>query len=217
MAVRRGLERVPEVIVGGVKSTTRQRSVLEHLKAEEAQDVLRRLLAAHPDLGAEAEKIARSLLGEVAFEAVAADVEHAVRARDLEDLNGRAGRHEWGYVEPTEAAWEILEETVEPFLDDMKRQIELGLEVEALEICKGVVLGLYRVEHGKRGELAEWAPDFPAEAAGGAIETWQRGNRTKKAAGAGARRKRPVFPPEFVDRFVPEWQDLIARVLSQKR
>ena len=72
--------------------TRRKGSVLEHLKAEDAQDVLRRLLAAHPDLGAEAETIGRSLLGEVTFEAVAADVEDAVRAMDREDLNGRAGR-----------------------------------------------------------------------------------------------------------------------------
>lgn len=203
--------------MGRLKSTRRKGSVLEHLKAEEAQDVLRRLLAAHPDLGAEAETIARSLLGEVTFEAVAAAVEDAVRAMDLEDLNGRAGRHEWGYVGPDEAAWEILEETVEPFLDDMKRQIELGLEVEPLEICKGVLLGLYRIEHGKRGELAEWAPDFPAEAAGGAIETWQREMQTKKAARVGDRRNRPAFPQDFIDRFVPEWRDMIARIVSRKR
>src|SRR2546430_8612475 len=43
-------------------------------------------------------------------------------ALPIYDLNARAGSHEWGYVEPSEAAWEILEETVEPVLDDMKRQ-----------------------------------------------------------------------------------------------
>ena len=92
--------------MGRLKSTRRKGPVLEHLKAEEAQDVLRRLLADHPDLGAEAETIARSLLGEVTFEAVAANVEDAVRAMDREDLNGRAGRHKWGYVGPDEAAYQ---------------------------------------------------------------------------------------------------------------
>lgn len=52
------------------------------------------------------------------------------RAMDYDDLNARAGRHEWGYVEPTEAAWEILEETVEPFREDMKRHLDLGLEAD---------------------------------------------------------------------------------------
>jgi hypothetical protein len=200
------------------KGKARKGSVLDRLKSEEAATVLHRLLAARPDLGTEAERIARSLLHEVTFEAVADEVEEAVRALDLEDLNSRAGRHAWGYVEPTEAAWEVLEEAVGPFLDDMRRQIELGLEAEALEICKGVVLGLYRVEQGKGGQLVEWAPDFPAEAAAGAVETWRSGGdggtkhpRTRR------RRKCPPFPEDFVDRFVPEWGVMVARVLSQTR
>lgn len=200
------------------KGNARKGSVLDRLKPEEAATVLRRLLAAHPDLSREAERISRSLLHEVTFEAVADEVEDAVRALDLEDLHGRAGRHEWGYVEPTEAAWEILEEAVEPFLDDMRRQIGLGLEAEALEICKGVVLGLYRVEHGKGCQLVEWAPDFPAEAAGGAVETWRTGGegRTKHPRTRG-RRKCPPFPQDFVDRFVPEWGAMIARGRSRTR
>jgi len=31
----------------------------------------------------------------------------------------------------------------------MKRHIELGLEAEALEICKGMVLGLYRLSDAR--------------------------------------------------------------------
>jgi hypothetical protein len=52
--------------------------------------------------------------------------------------------------EPSEAAWEILEETVEPVLDDMKRH---GLEAEALEICKGMVLGCIIPGHKSHQEL----------------------------------------------------------------
>jgi hypothetical protein len=211
------MERLSGVTMGRGKGTRRKGSVLERLKAEEAQDVLRRLLAAHPDLGAEAETIARSHLGEETFETIADEIEEAVCALDLDDLNGRAGRHEWGYVEPTEAAWEILEEAVEPFVADIKRRIELGLEADALEICKGVVLGLHRVEQGKGGDLAEWAPDFPAEAAGDAIETWRTGDGPKKTTGSGPRRNRRAFPQEFADRFVPEWRNMIARTLSRKR
>jgi len=49
---------------------------------------------------------------------------------------------------------------VEPVLDDLKRHIELGLEAEALEICKGMVLGLYRLNERVRGDVLGWAPDF---------------------------------------------------------
>lgn len=186
----------------------RRRGVLDRLKAEEAEGVLRRLLAGHPELGAEADGHARSLLGEVTFDAIADEVEGVVKARDLDDLSSRAGQHEWGYVTPTEAAWEILEETVEPFVTDIRRRIDLGLESEALEICKGLVLGLYRVDQRKAGELVEWAWDFPAEAAAGAIRTWSTGDCGKKRA----RRKALAFPREFVDRFVPGWREMIERL-----
>lgn len=196
----------------------RERAVLDHLTPDEAADVLRRLLVAHPDLADEAGRTARSILGEVTFEEIANEVEEAVRAPDLDDLNARAGRHEWGYVEPTEAAWEILEEAVEPFVEDMKRRIGLGLESEALEICKGVVLGLYRMEHGKGGGILEWAPDFPAEAAGNALGVWSRGgDRVKKSARRTVSRGHRGFPQAFVDQAVPEWAEWISRILSRTR
>jgi len=86
-------------------------SMLEHLKPGEAAAVLRRLLEAHPNLSTEAEGIARSLLHQVDYQEVAAEIKDEIRALDYEDLNARAGSHEWGYVEPSEAAVEILEET----------------------------------------------------------------------------------------------------------
>lgn len=190
----------------------RRRAVLDRLKAEEAEGVLRRLLAGHPQLATEAERHARSLLGEVTFDVVAEEVENEVNSRDLEDLSSRAGPHAWGYVRSTEAAWEILEETVEPFVADLRRLVDLGLESEALETCKGLVLGLYRVGRGKAGDLAEWAPDFPAEAAAGAIRTWSSVGRVKRTAHG----KALAFPRQFVDRLVPEWRDMIERLLTRR-
>jgi hypothetical protein len=97
------------------------RLLLERLTPDEAAGVLQGLLEAHPDLSSEAEEIARSLLHQVEYEDVAAEIENEIRALDYEVLNGRAGAHEGGYLEPSEAAWEILEETVEPYFEDMKR------------------------------------------------------------------------------------------------
>jgi hypothetical protein len=42
------------------------------------------------------------------------NVEQAVRGLDLDDLGSRAGNHSGGYTSPAEAAWELIEETVEP-------------------------------------------------------------------------------------------------------
>ena|SRR2546423_8738072 len=76
--------------------------LLERLKPGEAATVFRRLLKAHPDLSSEADEIARSLLRQLEYEDVAAEIEDEIRALDYDDLNARAGSHEWGYVEPSE-------------------------------------------------------------------------------------------------------------------
>ncbi len=194
---------------GTGKRSRKKVSVLDRLKPEEARDVLQRLLDVHRELRAEAQQIAKSLLGEVSFEWVADEVEQAVRDLGLDDLGSRAGKHSWGYTSPTEAAWELLEERVSPFIEDMKRQLELDLDAEALEICKGVVLGLYRVRKEQGDDVLQWAPDFPAETAAHAVTTWRDGG-DKKTARRG-RRKQRVFPRDFVKEFVPEWEDLTSR------
>jgi len=191
------------------------RGTLERLKPEEAAGVLRHLLEVHPELASEAEGMARSLLHQVDYEDIAAEIEDEIRALDYEVLNARAGRHEWGYVEPSEAAEEILEETVQSYREDMKRHLELGLEAEALEICKGFVLGCYRLSERAGGDVLGWAPDFPGEAAGYALEVWYTGTDAPKSRAA-RRKKRPPLPPDFLN-LVPKWIPLIERVGKAKK
>jgi len=186
------------------------RRTLERLKPEEAAGVLRHLLEVHPELASEAEGMARSLLHQVDYEDIAAEIEDEIRALDYEVLNARAGPHEWGYVEPSEAAEEILEETVQPYREDMKRHLELGLEAEALEICKGLVLGCYRLSERAGGDVLGWAPDFPGEAAGYALEVWYTGTDAPKSRAA-PRKNRPPLPPDFLN-LVPKWLPMIERV-----
>ncbi|MGH7265533.1 MAG: hypothetical protein ACREMB_11870 [Candidatus Rokuibacteriota bacterium] len=126
------------------RTKPRPGQVLARLQAGDAAEVLRTLLERHPDLTAEAERLAKSAVTDVDVEAIAEDVEQAVLGLDLDDLNARAGRKRWGYVEPTDAAWERLEEAVGPYLDEMRRRSELGLEAAAVTACQGIVSGLHR-------------------------------------------------------------------------
>jgi len=151
----------------------------------------------------------------VEYEEIAAQIEDEIRALDYDALNARAGSHEWGYTEPSEAAEEILEETVEPFLEDMKRHLELGLEAEALEICKGLVLGCYRLSQQEGGDVLGWAPDFPAEAAGHALEVWYTGGDDPKNRQRGER-KRSSLPADFLS-LIPKWVPMIERVVKETK
>jgi len=39
---------------------------------------------------------------------------------DYDDLNARAGKTRYGYAEPSDAAWELFEEALDPFVNEMK-------------------------------------------------------------------------------------------------
>jgi hypothetical protein len=112
-------------------------NVLEKLDNAETASVLRKLLDRHSELRFEAEAIASGMLAEISPFSVADEVEDALLQFDYDDLNGRAGSHSWGYVEPSEAAGELLEEALEPFVNDMKRHLEMGLEDQAAQFCTG--------------------------------------------------------------------------------
>lgn len=184
-------------------SRARKSKVLARLMPEEGGVVLRALLQRHPELVAEAEAIATAMLTDVDAEAVAHDVAQAALDLGTEDLGMRAGRKNGGYVAPSQAAWELLQESVDPFLNEMKRHIELGFEEAATGTCAGIVLGLYRCLGKNADAVLGWAEDFPVETARGAVETL--------ACESAARHRRTWLLPDAVVTQAPDWADMLER------
>lgn len=174
------------------EARSRKRSPLAALGPVELAGVLEELLRARPELSAEAERIARDQLADTEQDAVAEEVEWELRSLSSDDLNGRAGRQRWGYVDPSEAAWELLEETVKAHDRDVERLIALGMIGPAVDTALGVVAGLYRCRGCDDGErLLSWAPDFPLEHAGSVVDDLAKGGIE--------------VPPELVAGAAPEW------------
>jgi hypothetical protein len=143
----------------------RKKDVLSHLGPRERGEVLGLLLKHHPELRDEVNAIAEDLIRDISLEAVSKEVVDLVLGIGLDALNGRAEQQPWGYVEPGEAAWELLEEAIGDIQSDMKRRKQVGLEPAAEKICQGIVLGLHKVHNTNTDGALGWAPDFPAEAA----------------------------------------------------
>jgi len=147
-----------------------KRSALEALSAAEKAAVLDDLLAARPDLRQPAEAYAAQVMSGADRSAVADDVEDALQGLGIEELNTRAGyRPGRGYVHPAEAADEILDEVLQPFLDDLQRRAGLGTRPAAVELAAGILLGLYDCRHGNSETLLEYCPDYAAERASGVV------------------------------------------------
>lgn len=143
---------------------------LDTLRVEEQAGVMELLLRSAPRLATDAERIARELLADTSVEAVAEEVEWGLRSRGADELQGRAGRQRYGYVEPTEAAWEILGQALDPHLKDVERLLRLRMRSAAHDTALGIVAGLYRCRDVDDPELLlSWAPDLPADHADGPL------------------------------------------------
>ena len=190
-------------------AASNKKGALDRLTGDKAATVLRFFLERHPKLTKEVEALAKSVLGDVSIEDIADQVEDAVGALDLDDLNSRAGRHRYGYVEPSQAAVDLVEEVVMPFIEDIKRRAEAGQHAAALNTCAGVVLGLYRLRNNDNDPFLGWAVDSPDEMAGEAVVTLCKTLRKAKAARGGSESTAKL--PAIFRETAPEWAEMLER------
>jgi hypothetical protein len=182
--------------------------ILDRLASEEANAVLRQLWEKHSELRPEAERIAVGLLSSQSVEDIAAAVSEALINVGLEALNGRAGKHAWGYTEPGEAAMELLEEAIEDRVEDMKRHVDVDMAASAQAVCAGIVSGLYACRKTNSDGALGWAPDFPAEHAGFIVQEFLGLSRYKMTSA-----EREKFIESLVG-YAPEWEDMFRKALS---
>lgn len=191
-------------------------SLLENLTSDEASEVLQRLIEEQASLRTDAERIARTILTELDYKTVAEQVKDCILGVEVEEIYARSGSQQLGYVQPNEAAWEVFEEEMKPFLDNIERLISLGMTEEAIETSKGIIVGLYSFKSSDETEALEQIPDFPGETAAYALEVFRRAAAGIRSRGGGKARTLR-FPGDFLRDHAPEWHEFLSRVLSQRR
>ena len=180
--------------------TARRRSssapALDTLSDAECAHVLAGMLGAHPDLRPEAEQAAQALLESVVIADVADAVSSSIETIPLGDLGARSGRIRGrGYVDETEAAWELVTEALESFRADLRRRAGLDLADAAAALAVGIVAGLYRLREPQDGTVLAYAgPDAPSEFASEIIRE--------------ADRLGVALPTEGSSRYWPHWSEL---------
>lgn len=165
---------------------------LDALSGAEHARILVELLTSHPELRSEAEDTARRLLDDASVDAIAESVASALEELPPDALAMRSGRIRGrGYVHETEAAWEILNEAVEPFVADLRRRASLGLDAAA-NVAAGIVAGLYRCQEPEDGTIVAYAgPDSLSELAD---EVLNEANRLGL-----------VLSPDVAEQLWPDW------------
>ncbi len=65
---------------------------------------------------------------------------------DVHELWDRAGHRTDGYTSPEDMAVEMVEEALEPFLQELYRLLDLEMRQEAKLYCMGILKGIFQYE-----------------------------------------------------------------------
>lgn len=154
------------------------KNVLENITPEDSLAILK-ILSEDKAIAQRIEKTAMERLSAVDAGKVASDVFSSLDGVEDEDIWQRSGRTEFGYVDPGEAASEIFEENLEPFLEEAKKLQKLSLHEEAKKYFMGIAKGLYRFEQESCSGLAEYIDGEVQESFAYAFGEWKKGQKNK--------------------------------------
>lgn len=156
----------------------KETNILEQITANEALTILKTLAREDKHLKKRIEQIAKKyLISKVNLEDIASEVYFELDSIEVEKVWDQSGRTRYGYVEPTEKACEIFEETVEPFIEELRRYKKLSMDEEAKICCMGILKGLYQFDKESPSEFKDWALDEPGVYFELVLDEWKKGQK----------------------------------------
>lgn len=156
------------------KKNSRKQNILNIITPDDAFVILQTLAKEDKEIAKRIEQLALEYLSDVDVEGIAEEVYSALDFIDVHDLWDNAGPKTEGYVDPNELAWEMFDDALQPFVDDLKKYQKLSMSTEAKYQCMGILQGLYRFEKESNSEFKDWAVDAPVENFGTVLDEWRK-------------------------------------------
>lgn len=155
------------------KKSSRKQNIFNIITPDDAFVILQTLAKEDKEIAKRIQQLAMEYLSDVDVEGVADEVYSALDFIDVEELWDRSGSTRDGYVDPGDMAWEMFEEALQPFLDEMKKHQKLSMPNGAKYQCMGILQGIYRFEKESKSEFKDWAVDAPGEYFGTVLDEWR--------------------------------------------
>jgi hypothetical protein len=183
-------------------------NTLESITGADALAILKVLAARDANLAQEIDAVAKELFRYVEIDEMAVDVQMELESLSVEDIWDRSGTTRDGYVDPGEAASEMLEEALKPFRDEVDKYKRLAMLQEADLACQGILKGIYNFHKDSSTEYKEWAVDAPSEYFGVVLDHWKK-----------LLTRRTSFPrmTAFLQTHCPDWAERATKSLRSRR
>lgn len=149
---------------------------LSTLSDYQAQRVLAHLLQENQELVPAAATIARKILSGIDEDEISEQVRNTLSELDVQDLWEESGKTRYGYVDPYDHSYEMMEDKIEPFLDEMEQYLNREMPNDALAYCRGIIKGICVYMSDEAGEFANWAGDSDDGLTSDVIERWKTSN-----------------------------------------
>ncbi len=175
---------------------------ISNLTGEQALQILRRLADKGGSLAETVRDEAKDILAVVDIDETAEEVFFYLDCIDVHDCWDKSGPSRHGYTSPDDAAAELIEEELQPFLDQPDRYHDLGMAEQERDYCMGIVLGAYKYEHESKSEFKSWCTDIPLEYVSDLLDRWRARKHNPSAS---------VEMNEFIRRRCPEWARYLIR------
>ncbi len=153
----------------------RPHEIINQLSPGDGLAILQTLAREDEQLAARIAEIATARLRDVDLEDVAFALYEELECLEVEEVWDRSGSTRHGYVEPGEAAGQMMDEVVDPYLDELKKLQALGMNAQANRMCMGLLQGLYMFEYESKSKFKDWATDSTAAFAEVVIGAWKKG------------------------------------------
>jgi hypothetical protein len=137
--------------------------LLESLTDQQAAELVHRLYKRGGEVRLAVLEEARKVLQDIDAHQIADDVFFGLDIIDVETLWDQSGPGRHGYVSPDDQALDMIEDEIEPYIQQLRNYKQLDMEAEAIACLQGILLGLYRFAHESQSEFKDWAVDIPQE------------------------------------------------------
>jgi hypothetical protein len=164
----------------GTKNETRKEDILDKINPDDAFAILGILAREDTSIAKRIEKIAIEQLREIDVDDITSQLYFELDSIPVEDVWDNSGSTRYGYVEPNGLAWEMFEEALEPFLEELKKYQGLSMDVEAKKCCMDILKGIYKFEEESNSEYKDWAVDAPKDFFRSVLSDWKKGCKNKE-------------------------------------